>query len=86
LASLSRMDITPLRNLRAQDWQRAVERDGFRPRKSGGSHHLYQHPDGRRVLLVYHHLGETFGPKTIRALLRSTRWTADDLRRLGLMS
>ena len=80
------MDITPLRNLRAQDWQRAVERDGFQPRKSGGSHHLYQHPDGRRVLLVYHNLGETFGPKTIRAILRSTRWTADDLRRLGLVS
>jgi predicted RNA binding protein YcfA (HicA-like mRNA interferase family) len=62
-----------------------VERDGFQPRKSSGSHHLYQHPDGRRVLLVYHNLGETFDPKTIRALLRSTRWTADDLRRLGLV-
>jgi predicted RNA binding protein YcfA (HicA-like mRNA interferase family) len=59
------MDITPLRNRRAQDWERAVERDGFQPRKSSGSHHLYQHPDGRRVLLVDHNLGETFGPKTI---------------------
>jgi predicted RNA binding protein YcfA (HicA-like mRNA interferase family) len=80
------MNITPLRNSRAQDWQRAVERDGFRPRKHRGSHHLYQHPDGRRVLLVYYNLGETFGPKTIRAILRSTRWTEDNLRRLGLMT
>jgi predicted RNA binding protein YcfA (HicA-like mRNA interferase family) len=80
------MDIAPLRNLRAQDWQRAVEREGFRPRKIRGSHHLYQHPDGRRVLLVYHNLGETFGPKTIRAILRSTRWTEADLRRLTLLT
>jgi predicted RNA binding protein YcfA (HicA-like mRNA interferase family) len=80
------MDIAPLRNLRAHDWQRALERDGFRSRKSRGSHHLYQHPDGRRVLLVYHNLGETFGPKTIRALLRSGRWTEADLRRLGLLT
>ena len=74
----------PLRNLHAHEWQRAVENDDFRARKHRGSHHLYQHPDGRRVLLVYHNLGETFDHKTIRKILQSTRWTEDDLRRLGL--
>ena len=79
------MDIVALRNLRASDWEAAVARDGFLPRKSRGSHHLYQHPDGRRVLLVYHNLGETFGPKTIRAILKSTGWIETDLRRLNLL-
>jgi predicted RNA binding protein YcfA (HicA-like mRNA interferase family) len=82
----SNVDITPLQNHPAREWVRAVEHEGFRRRKSGGSHHIYQHPDGRRVLLVYHNVGETFGPKTIRQILRSTGWTEDDLRRLGLIS
>jgi len=79
------MDTTPLRNLTAADWVRAVEYDGFRHRKSRGSHHLYQHSDGRRVLLVYHNPHDTFGPKAIRQILQSTRWTQEDLRRLRLV-
>jgi len=79
------MDITPLRNLTAADWVRVVEHDGFHRRKTRGSHHIYQHSDGRRVLLVYHNLHDTMGPKAIRQILRSTRWTEDDLRRLGLI-
>jgi predicted RNA binding protein YcfA (HicA-like mRNA interferase family) len=78
------MEITPLRNLTAREWVRAVEHEGFRRRKTGGSHHIYQHPDGRRVLLVYHNFNDTFGPKAIRQILLSTRWTEDDLHRLGL--
>jgi predicted RNA binding protein YcfA (HicA-like mRNA interferase family) len=80
------VNITPLLNLTARDWKRAVETDGFRRRKKGGSHNLYQHSDGRRVLLVYHNLGETFGPKVIRQLLKSTRWIEADLKRLGLLT
>ncbi len=60
-------------------------RDGFEPRKGRGSHHLYQHPDGRRTLIVYRKLGETFGPKTIKQLLAATEWLEADLHRLGLI-
>jgi predicted RNA binding protein YcfA (HicA-like mRNA interferase family) len=48
-------------------------------------HHVYQHPDGRRVLIVYHKLSDTFGPKTIKQILQATRWTEDDLKRLKLI-
>jgi predicted RNA binding protein YcfA (HicA-like mRNA interferase family) len=74
------MELTPLRNRTARDWIRAVEYAGFRRRKTGGSHHIYQHSDGRRVLLVYHNLNDTFGPKAIRQILQSNLWTEDDLR------
>jgi hypothetical protein len=47
---------------------------------------IYQHSDGRRELLVSHNLNDTFGPKAIRQILQSTRWTEDDLRRLGLLT
>ncbi len=80
------MEIAPLRNGTAREWIRAAEYEGIRRRKTGGSHHLYQHSDGRRVLLVYHHLNDTFGPKAIRQILQSTPWTEANLRRLGLLT
>ena len=58
--------IDQLKSVPAREWIRALAREGFRTRKSRGSHHIYQHPDGRRVLIVYHKLSDTFGPKTIR--------------------
>jgi predicted RNA binding protein YcfA (HicA-like mRNA interferase family) len=78
--------IDRLKSIPARLWITALERDGFRLRKGRGSHHVYEHRDGRRVLVVYHKLGDTFGPKTIRQMLNSTGWSEDDLKRLGLLS
>jgi len=77
--------IEQLKNAAAREWIRALEREGFRARKSKGSHHLYQNPDGRRVLIVYHKLSDTFGSKTIKQLLDATGWSEADLRRLNLL-
>jgi len=77
--------IEALRNVTAREWIRALESDRFRARKNKGSHHLYQHPDGRRVLIVYHKLSETFGPKTIKQIQQSAKWVESDLRRLRLL-
>ncbi len=77
--------IDQLRSLPAREWLAALHREGFRLRKGRGSHHVYQHGDGRRVLVVYHKLSDTFGPRTIRQMLISTQWTEDDLKRAGLI-
>jgi predicted RNA binding protein YcfA (HicA-like mRNA interferase family) len=77
--------IESLKNVPAREWIAALERDGFRIRKGRGSHHVYQHPDGRRVLVVYHKLSDTFGPKTISQMLVSTGWRDEDLRRVRLI-
>ena len=74
-----------LKNTPAREWVNALEGDGFRTRKSRGSHHIYQHSDGRRVLIVYHKLSDTFGPKTVKQLLDGTRWSEEDLRNLKLL-
>jgi predicted RNA binding protein YcfA (HicA-like mRNA interferase family) len=58
----------------------ALKRAGFELRRGKGSHHIYQHPDGRRVLAVYHNLGDTFGAKTIQQMLRSTGWNEADVK------
>ena len=66
--------IEQLKNTPAREWITALEHEGFRARKSKGAHHVYQHADGRRVLVVYHKLSDTFGPKTVKQLLAGTRW------------
>ena len=77
--------IEQLKNTPAREWIRALEHEGFWARKSKGSHHVFQHADGRRVLVVYHKLSDTFGPKTIKQLLAGTRWGEADLERLRLV-
>ncbi len=74
------------KNITAIEFRRALERDGFkqRPKKKGG-HLIFKHPDGRRVVLAYHRSGDTFPPKTLKAMIRDAGWTEEDLKRLGLL-
>ena len=74
-----------LKNATAREWMRSLEREGFALRKGRGSHHIYEHLDGRRVLLVYHNLNDTYGPKTLKQLLSGKGWSEGDLQRLGLV-
>ncbi|MBI4552191.1 MAG: type II toxin-antitoxin system HicA family toxin [Candidatus Latescibacteria bacterium] len=64
---------------------RALERDGFQFTERQGSQRVYRHPDRRRVVIHYHRPTDTLPPYVIRNLLIGTRWTEDDLRRLGLV-
>lgn len=64
---------------------RALERDGFSYQRRKGSARVYRHDDGRRVVLHYHHGGDTLPIGTLKSILDSTRWTEDDFRRLNLM-
>ena len=81
----SEINIQRFRSTPAREWISALERDGFEARKSKGSHHIYQHADGRRVLVVYHKLSDTFGPKTVKQLLDGTSWQETDLKNLKLV-
>lgn len=50
-----------------------------------GSHRIYRQIDGRRVVVAYHSLGETFPIGTLRAMITDANWTEEDLNRLGLL-
>lgn len=72
---------TPVRELVG-----GLRRDGFsleRETRTGGR--IYSHPDGRLVVIHYHHGSDTLTRKTLRSVLQATRWTEDHLRRLGLL-
>lgn len=74
------------RGLSARRLIRALEADGFRLRRVRGSHRIYHHGDGRRVVVAYHGLNDTFPIGTLRAMIEDAGWQDDDLRRLGLLN
>ena len=77
--------IEELRNTPVRQLIRALEQDGFMYRRAKGSQRVYRHPDGRRVMIHYHHGGDTLPMGTLRQIIEATRWTEEDFRRLGLL-
>jgi predicted RNA binding protein YcfA (HicA-like mRNA interferase family) len=75
-----------LRNTPVRELISALERDGFIYRRLKGAGRVYRHPDGRRVVIHYHHSSDTLPIGTLRNVLRGTCWAEIDLRRLGLIS
>jgi predicted RNA binding protein YcfA (HicA-like mRNA interferase family) len=83
---MSEIDWSRLRSLTARQIINALQRDGFSLRHQSGAHQRYQHADGRRVTVSFHHPGDTFRPKTLRSIVEiQARWSEDDLRRLKLI-
>jgi predicted RNA binding protein YcfA (HicA-like mRNA interferase family) len=66
---MSQVDRSRLRSLTAQELIAALIHDGFWLRRRSGSHRRYQHADGRRVTVSFHHAGDTFRPKTLRSMI-----------------
>jgi len=73
------------RGINARTFIRALQDDGFEEKRIEGSHHWFEHPDGRGVTVAYTRLNDTFVIGTLRKMFRDVRWTEDDLRRLGLI-
>jgi predicted RNA binding protein YcfA (HicA-like mRNA interferase family) len=59
---MSGIDWSRLRSLTAREIINALNRDGFVLRNQSGSHQRYQHSDGRRVTVTFHHAKDTFKP------------------------
>ena len=73
------------RGLSAREFIRALHADGFRLTRTRGSHHVYRHSDGRRSVVAYHRLGDTFPIGTLIAMIEDIGWSDADLRRLSLL-
>jgi predicted RNA binding protein YcfA (HicA-like mRNA interferase family) len=78
------MTQTP-RGVTARKFIKALQQDGFQETRARGSHHIYLHPDGRRVVVAYHKLSDTFPIGTLKAMVADIGWTEDDFKRLGLI-
>jgi predicted RNA binding protein YcfA (HicA-like mRNA interferase family) len=60
---------------------RALERAGFIIERTRGSHIFLKHSDGRATAVPVH-AGETLGPGLLRAILRDTELSVDQLMAL----
>jgi predicted RNA binding protein YcfA (HicA-like mRNA interferase family) len=69
----------------ARKFVRALEGDGFSLQRVRGSHRIYRHTDGRRVVVAYHALNDSFPIGTLRAMIADAGWLDHDLKRLGLI-
>ena len=74
------------RGITARRLIRALNTDGFALTRTRGSHRIYRHTDGRRVIVAYHRLGDTFPVGTLRGMIVDTGWNQEDLERLELAS
>ena len=74
--------MTRLPRLKGKELVRALERAGFTVERTRGSHLFLKHADGRATAVPVHS-GETLGPGLLRAILRDTELTVEQL--LGLL-
>jgi len=71
-------------NVKARILIKALEKDGFELKRTSGSHRVYKHQDGRRIVVAYHHLGETIPSGTLASIITEAGWSDEDLIHLGL--
>lgn len=74
-----------LKNIPVRELIRALEQDGFSYTRRKGSQRAYRQPDGRRVIVHYHHAKDTLPLGTLQSFLDGTKWNEDDLKRLRLI-
>jgi predicted RNA binding protein YcfA (HicA-like mRNA interferase family) len=73
------------RGITARELLRALHADRFLLTRTRGSHRMFRHADGRRVVVAYHRPSDTFPIGTLKAMLADIGWTEDDLRRLNFV-
>jgi len=73
------------KNVTANGFKHAIERDGFKQTKKKGGHLVFRHPDKRRVILSFYRPSDTFLPKTLKSMIQDAGWKEIDLKRLGFI-
>ena len=72
------------RGISARQFIEALHEDGFQLQRSRGSHRVYRHRDGRRIVVAFHSLSATFPIGTLKGMIQDVGWSEQDLKRLGL--
>ena len=83
---MSTIDYNKLRSFTARQLIRALLQEGFYFARQRGSHHRYQHADGRRVTVPFTRVGDAFARGTLESIIeRQAKWTEQDLQRLNIL-
>ena len=74
-----------LKNKTTGELVAALSKDGFKLADKVRTERIYRHPDGRKVTIHYHRSSDTYGASLLKALLKDTEWSEEDMRRLKLI-
>jgi predicted RNA binding protein YcfA (HicA-like mRNA interferase family) len=69
-----------LPRLRGREVIASLRRSGFAVSRIRGSHHIMQHPDGRRTVVPVH-AGEVIGPGLLSKILKDTEMEIEEFER-----
>jgi len=72
------------RGITAREFVKALQQDGFQLARIRGSHRIFRHDDGRRVVVAFHSLSDTFAIGTLKGMIADIGWSDENLKRLGL--
>lgn len=78
------MTIAP-RGITARLMVKALLLDGFKQIRTKGSHRIFCRADGRKVVVSYHKLSDTFPIGTLKGMIDDAGWFDEDLKRLNLV-
>ncbi len=67
--------------LTGKELLRALQKAGFVETRIKGSHHIIEHPDGRKTVIPLH-AGETIGPGLLAQILRDCEMSREALKTL----
>ena len=70
-----------LKNKTCKDFIDALEKDGWKRDATIGAEQIYRHQDARRIS-IHFHPGRTYGPGLLKALIKDTGWSVEDMKRL----
>ncbi len=73
------------RGITAREFVKALQQDGFELVRIRGSHRIFRHGDGRRAVVAYHSLGDTFPIGTLKGMIADIGWSDEKLERYGLI-
>ena len=85
MGSFSQNAWKQLKNKTAADLISALLKDGFVLDVKVKTERVYWHPDGRRVLIHYHKGSTDYGRSLLKALLKDTGWSENDMHQLKLI-
>ena len=88
MGSIDRTILEQLKNKTTTDWINALKKDGWVEEHSSGATRGFvkqaMNGSGRRRVVIHHHPKKQFGPRLTKMLLEDTKWSEDDLIRLGM--
>jgi len=85
MGSFSQNAWRQLKNKTTGELVTALSKDGFKLADEVRTERIYRHPDSRKVSIHYHRSSETYGAGLLKALLKDTEWSEEDMRRLKLI-